>query len=564
MRTNLESVAVPPLAWDAASLAPMAQGPNGTAVKFAAPVDGSLPAGFTATLDDYLGTVTAPQVNGVDDPNTDLPVRAHDKIAAIGTAVFQAENYLSPSLDYAVLDGATFSYDANGNVIPNAAKPTAPIWVTFFVPTAPMPATGYPVVIVQHGLGESRADEAFDLANTFAAAGWMVAAIDSVTFGARASEHALQVDKVNNFASGGGGYSGPDGLADAPTNGLDDLFGALLDLGAIRDQFRQAAIDTSQLARVLHSNPSLTALQTGATAPAIDPTRIAYFGNSLGGIEGAAAAAIEPLIKNWVLNVAGGGLLLELAAHSPDVSPELAFAGLNFGATHDHLNETHPLINFIQNIVDPGDPLDYGPYVVQAPATVNGAVNAPKNVLQIEVVYDEYVPNESNEALARAMGIHLATPNVGTNSGVSTPGMVINPATIPDRLPLTDQNPDDAGLIHDTPVTGTTAVLVQTLPGVHGNDFLSGLNTHHYAVPYNQFTQTTPFVQLGTGAYTSDPPFQITCAYLQLQAMAVRFLSDGFANNVPNVTGIPAPVRDFDGDGYDDTLDSDSNDPNVH
>ena len=46
--------------------------------------------------------------------------------------------------------------------------------------------------------------------------------------------------------------------------------------------------------------------------------------------------------------------------------------------------------------------------------------------------------------------------------------------------------------------------------------------------------------------------------------MAVRFLSDGFANNVPNVTGIPAPVRDFDGDGYDDTLDSDSNDPNVH
>jgi dienelactone hydrolase len=564
MRTDLESLPLPTLAWDATSMAPMG------AVKFAAPVNNVVPAGFTS-LDAYLGVFTGPTLGdgGPEDPNSDLKVRAHDKLAAIGTAVFQAENYLSPSMGYSVLDGATFTVDANGKVIPNAAKPTAPIWITFFIPSSPMPANGYPVVIVQHGLGESRAVEPFNLANTFAAAGWAVAAIDSVTFGARASEAEYQVDKVNNFASSGGTYSGPDGLADAignppATNGLDDMFGTLQDLGAIRDQFRQAEIDTSQLARILHSSPVLTPLQTGATPPKIDGTKIAYVGNSLGGIEGAAAAAIEPYIGNWVLNVAGGGILLELADHSPRVAADLAFAGLNFGSSTDRLTESHPLINFIQTVIDPGDSINFAPYVVLSPATVNGAPLAPKNVLQISTVYDDFVPNEANEALARALGIHLATPNVGTNSGVSTMAMVKDPTMIPDRLPLPDQDPDDAGLIHDTPVKGTTAVLVQTIPGIHGGNFQQGLAPHSFAIPYNQFDSGTPFVPLGKGSASADPPFSITCSYLQLQAMAVRFLSDGFAGKTPNVTGIPAPVRDYDGDGFDDSVDSDPNNPMVH
>jgi len=568
MRTNLASVPVPPLKWDSASMAPMG------ATKFIATaseaVPGTLPTGWTATLDALLGKVTAPVLaDGADDPNVDLPVRAHNKLAAIGTAVFQAQNYLSPSMGYSVLDGATFSFDANGNVVPNATNPTVPIWVTFFIPNTPMPTTGYPVVIVQHGLGESRAVEPFNLANTFANAGWMVAAIDSVTFGARAAEAQFQVDKVNTFAGGGGGYAGPDGLADGvgnppETNGLNDLFGELTDLGAIRDQFREAEIDTSQLALLLASNPDLSPLKTGSTAPMIDATRIAYVGNSLGAMQGTAAAAIEPLIKSWVLNVAGGGLLIELADHSPKVAGELAFAGLNFGAGSDQLTESHPLINLIQTAVDPGDPITYAPYVVLNPATVAGAVLSPKNVLQISVVYDEFVPNEANEALARAMGIHLASPNVGTNSGVSTIAMVKDPTTIPDRLTLLDQSPDDAGLIHDTPIPGTTAVLVQTMPGIHGGNLQEGLAEHTYAIPYNQFSTGTPFVMLGTGSAAADPPFSITCSYVQQQAMAVRFLTDAFAGKVPNVTGFLPAVRDFDGDGFADAIDADPNNPNIH
>ncbi len=586
MRNNLESVTVPTLAWDAASMAPMG------ASKFAAvPAGKTLPAGFTASLDDFLGKVTTPTLTsptilkGADDPNADLPVRAHNKIAAIGTAVFQAQNYLSPSQHYAVQGGATFSYGSNGQVIPDPTNPTVPVWVTFFIPTAPMPANGYPVVIVQHGLEQSRAEEPFNLANTLASQGWIVAAIDSVTFGARAEEAMYEVDKVNNFASTcsaaadagnpcgdggvaaqGGTYNGPDGLADFPTNGLADFAGNLLNLGAIRDHLREDAIDTSQLARVLAApTTDLSPLNTGSGVPKIDPTKIAYLGNSLGGIQGSMSAAFEPLIQNWVLNVAGGGFILELVGHSAYVGGGgyITFAGLEYGAKSDVLDESHPLLNFMQDVVDPGDPLTFANYVIHSPATVNGAKLTPRNILQIEVVYDKFVANEANEALARALGIGIAAPNVGSNSDISTLGMVQNPATIPDRLTFPTIMPDSNGLIHDTPQMGITAVLVQVSPGQHGANIQNGENAQQYAIPYDQFTTPTPFVALSDAGMS--PVFSVKGSYLEQQAMAVGFLSDGFGGKgAPNVTGFATPVRDFDGDGYDDSVDSDVNNPNIH
>ena len=113
-------------------------------------------------------------------------------------------------------------------------------------------------------------------------------------------------------------------------------------------------------------------------------------------------------------------------------------------------------------------------------------------------------------------------------------------------------------------MTGTTAVLVQTMPGQHGANFLDGLVGHTYAIPYNQFTTTTPFVELGKGSAMADPPFQITCSYVQQQSMAVRFLTDAFAGKVPNVTGFLPAVGEFDGVGLRDSTDSDPNNPAVH
>ena len=565
LRTTLAAQPSPTLKWDTASVAPMSN------AKFAAKVNGALPAGFTASFDDWLGVVAsgAKLPDGSDDPDSNFPVRAHDKLAALGTAVFQANNYLSPANSYTAVGDATFSYDASGNIIPNATTPKVPIWVSFAIPSSPMPAAGYPVVIVQHGLGESRADEFVTLANVFANQGWAVAAMDWPTFGARASETPYQVDKLNNFQGAPGGvYTGPDGLADpidptslmpnlmtGSTNGSSDLFGNLLDIGAIRDQMRESEIDITQLVQVLASKPDLSPLQTGTTAPAIDPTHIAYIGNSLGAMFGSVGAAIEPSCRNWVLNVAGGGIIQELAAHGPIVGGKLSLAaGLSFGFSGDVLTESHPAIALIQTVVDPADMLTFADYVVTNPGMVSGKSLPPANVLQVEVVYDEWVPNEANEALARAMGLGMATPNVGSNAGVNTLDLVRAPAMNPAAIPFAQVAPDSSGLIHDTPVKGTTAVLVQTAPAQHGEDLYSSVGHRSFQIPY-----VPPAYPAGSGG-----PFTVITSYREVQATVTRFLGDGIAGKVPNVTGFKAPVRDTDGDTYPDSTDADPSNPKVH
>lgn len=546
LRDALESSAAPPLAWDATSMAPMG------AVKFTS--TSPLPVGFAASLDDYLGVATQKLGDGSDDPDALLPVRAHDAIDAIGTAEFDAINYLNVRPNgYSDPDHANFARDASGKIIPAPEKPTSKIWVTLFTPKTTMPANGYPIVIVQHGLSSSR-DYIFDLANTFCKNGWMVAGIDSVTFGARAPEAQFQTDVASNWSSAPGAkYTGPDGLADpvgGSFNGSTDLFGTLLNIGALRDQLRQAELDTSQLVHVLRSSPDLSPLQTGATAPKIDPAHVAYIGDSLGGIEGAVAAAIEPNLQAWTLEVAGGGVVTEIAARSPVISANLNGGGLNFGFTADQFTDSHPIVNLIEEITEPGDPLLYASHLVTAPHTLASNATKPRNVLQIEVIFDELVTNEGDEALARAAGYGLGSPNVGTNSELMD---LAHPDQNPHAVPLPTVNPDANG-IHDTPMQGITAVMIQAGPATHGSDLVQSKGTRTYAAPWALFDQLTDFPK-------APNVYQVSCPYRELQVAMTGFFGSAFAGNVPTVAGFKTPVRDLDDDGTPDATDPDPNDP---
>ncbi len=558
LREQLEDAPMPTLKWDAASIAPMG------AVKFAAPVGGVLPAGFTATLDDWLGVVDAAAKlpDGSDDPDALLPVRAHDKIAAFGSGVFDAINYLQIKSDgYGSFDHATFARDGSGKIVPAPEKPTSKIWVTVAIPTAPMPADGYPVVIVQHGLGGSR-EFLVIMSNVFCAAGFAVVGIDSVTFGARAPEPLYQVDAHSDYEKAPGAkYKGPDGIADADgqgnRNGSTDLFGTLKNIGALRDQLRQAEFDTSQLVRLVRSSGlDLAPLQTGAAAPKLDPARIAYFGDSLGAIEGTVAAAIEPNVKYWGLNVVGGGLLLELGAHSASIGALLNLAaGANFGFTENSLNESHALTNIVQLIADPGDPINYASLLVTRPRTIKGAAITPRNILQTSVLYDEIVANESNEALARAGGWGFATPNVGSNSGILD---LKNLANNPGRIPMMDVAPDAMMTFHDTPMMGTTAIALQISPAQHGTNITSSKGRHRFGIPYANFDGPEPFIIIDFGK-----EFTVRSPYREVMATFVQFYADGFAGKVPTVTVRKPPVRDFDDDGATDDVDAEPANPMV-
>jgi len=564
LRESLDAMPALALKWDAASMAPMG------AAKFAAPVNGALPAGFTASLDAWLGVATQKLPDGTDDPDFTLPVRAHDQIAALGSAVFQAANFLvTKPGGYSTLDDQTFSYDASGHIIPAPDRPTVPIWISIAIPRAPMPAAGYPCVIVQHGAGLARSEYFMALANTLAARGWMSVAIDAVVQGARAPEAIYQVDTVTDWQSAPGAtYAGPDGFADrldahnkpvASTtgsfNGQLDLFGNGLDIGALRDQVREEEIDVTQVVRLLTSAPDLSPLQTGAVVPVVDPTKIAYVGGSMGAIMGAVAAAIEPKVTLWALNVGGGGILSDDGIYAPAEGAALGLAlAASFALEGDLFDASHPVGSLAQAILDEADPVDFASYLVTAPGTVHGTPLAPRNVLATSVLYDASASNEIEEALARAAGLGLATPNVGTNSGARTLAEVRDPTQIPDRLPLPDVDPDSTGLIHDTPVPGVTAVLVQTGPGIHYWNLTQSTGAIDYPVPYNASTSEL------------DPSLQFTvrCSYVAAQATMTRFFADGFAGKVPNVTGFQPAVRDFDDDGYPDATDADPSNPKVH
>jgi dienelactone hydrolase len=528
----------PTLDWTPADILPMGPG-----LFAAVPV-----AGYTATLDDWLGTPaqlpggktcannsqmscsTAANCTmgagcyGDDPANDQMTGVAHDAIAAMGTAVFNAPNLLvqDPS-GYNDPTHQTFARDANGNPIVNPAAPTSKIWITIALPLGSMPANGFPTVIIQHGLGQERSF-ILTLADTFAKQGWASVAIESVTFGARAAEMANTVDAKSVFPwSANAAYNGPDGFVDVP-NGSTDFFGGLKDIGAIRDQMRQSILDIEAAYDVIR-NPALdlTPLLLAVPGAKLDRTKVAFVGNSLGAMMGSMVAATDPNLTTFVLNVAGGGIMTELGAYSPDISSSLNTAGgLNFGFFKAQFSPSHPLVQIFQHLVDTGDPLLYGSQMITSPVTINGTVNPPKNVVQIQVIWDEIVPNQANEALARAAGFPLASPDVGSNTGLTFP--VVMPTS---------------GNISGVPMASITAVLVQAGPATHGADLYDAMGQRDYMIPYAQFGTPMPFTML-------PMPVNVVEPYLGLQTMVTGFFSSAFAGGGPPVlAGFPTPTTAY-------------------
>jgi hypothetical protein len=496
-REIAKAAPVPELQWNAERLAPIA------AAKFLA--GDKLPEGWTATLDDYLGTPRK-LPSGGDDPDWDAenPGIAHDALSAIGVAAFDAPNFLVQEADqFASPAHGTFAHGADGRVVRDPDQPSLKIWVSFFVPKGTMPAGGWPTVVFQHGMGGQRGD-ALGVANVFAQKGWAVAAIDAYLQGSRGTDVVARGDKKHDFSRTTSKYAGPDGFSDRNAEGANfpptDLFGSLFRIAALRDQFRQTALDHVTLLRILSSSPTLDGLAIDGNAPKIDGSRVAYVGNSLGGILGGIVAGIEPDHRAYVLNVPGGALMSELATNSPNIYSLLSLsATLNFGFANTQLPSWHPMVQLMQHIVDGGDPI-----------AVAGTAS-PRNALLIEVLADELVPNHATEALAKAMGV----PIVGSHAPL-----------LADLVEVAD----------GASAAGTTKALVQSYPAAHGTNLYVGPARREYVagVPFFGEAGREPFPKLATPKPIANP-------YLETQAFVTGFLAEVFEGKAPIVKGFAAP-----------------------
>jgi hypothetical protein len=346
-----------------------------------------------AALDDLLGTPADDTFPGVDNPGG----IAHADIGFVVAGSFLSPNYQSATPGLLGI----WEYDAGGAPV---AKGMDEVPVLLVIPAGVTDHSALPVVLFQHGLGESKT-AVLALANTLAARGIASISIDIPFHGARYPDAK---DIRHNFGDG----DGPDGLAD-PTGILAapfffDLLGddaaAPLDPRVQTASFRQAAVDIMALTRLIDGGDWSA---VGAMAPALGDLgfrtdRMVYASESFGGFIGLLAIAYEPRLQAAFLSVAGGGLLGELLENSPTYAP--FFMPILNGAFDVAPQEVDPLYDpahthwayqMMGLLLGSADPLTYAPRLIDKDV----------HIVLANAFSDESVPNQSSEALAAALGL---------------------------------------------------------------------------------------------------------------------------------------------------------------
>ncbi len=302
------------------------------------------------------------------------------------------------------------------------AVPSAATEVFFHVwlPAAPPPPGGYPVVIAGHGLGDSRFGMPSILALTFCNQGFAVAAITAVGHGFGPESSVVITDRAGPVEIPAPGRGAP--VADGSIGPIDGTI--VVAPGAPvfgRDAVRQTALDLVQLTRVIRSGADLD----GSGRPLLDGGNISYLGQSFGAFYGTVFLAVEPAVRSGILNV-GGDSLVSTAITSPAFrelgGQYLAARGLlNKGADFDpnlplryeavKVNDVRGAVE-IQNTLDllqwveaPGQAGAFAPRL--ATATLPGV--PVKRVLFQYAIGDRSVPNPQNSGLVRAANMRTMT-----------------------------------------------------------------------------------------------------------------------------------------------------------
>lgn len=309
---------------------------------------------------------------------------------------------------------------------------TVPVLVT--LPNAASgrtrPASGWPVVMFQHGVTRNRCDM-LAIATTMAGAGFAVVAIDQPLHGASptdpndacrsfhiggtpfaqlgARERTFDVDLINNST----GAPGSDGVVDSSGAHFINLSSLLTS----RDNLRQAETDLSVVAV---SIPTMDV--NGNQVPDFDGSRIAFVGQSLGGIAGTVFMTMEPTVNLGVLNVPGGQIAFLLNG-SPTFGPRIR-AGIAAAAGFPQTDPRFPgtLSQFLlitQTVVDSSDPINYarlaGGERILLQEVVGGGAVPPDQVIPNTVAG---APLAGTEPLIAYLGLTTLTQSIENLNGV--------------------------------------------------------------------------------------------------------------------------------------------------
>lgn len=323
-----------------------------------------------------------------------------DKLEATGDlasayeihGTYSAPNFQSGTAPYMdPKDGGDIKTDSTGK--PQIAR-TESMRFALSIPKGTMPASGWPVVLYAHGTGGSYRSFVEDgtadrLAEVKDSSGKVLANLAVVS-----------IDQVLHGPRGGSSAS------------PESTFFNVLNPAASVHNVVQAGIDNFSLLRMI---TGLTAtsipwkkgyIRTGSLtfSPALkfDASKVYFLGHSQGGLTGPVALAFESGFKGAVLSGAGGGAIQSLLEKTEPSSLKSVMEL----AVKEKVDRFHPLLNLIQQLLEPADPLNYARLLQREPPQGQ----TPRHLLLTEGIVDHYTPNVTTEALALAVNV----PLVGT------------------------------------------------------------------------------------------------------------------------------------------------------
>ncbi len=496
---------------------------------------------YPATVDTLIG------VQPLSGPGYDPP--AHDQVRAIVTKAFYTSPvFLSEDRDLFDSQGGQFVFK---NGIPEM-QGTRRVPFTLTIPRTPPPPEGYPVVIIGHGLGLARWYEPVLQANELARKGFAVAAIDAVMHGDRYDVHNINPvlalvlhtvppklgmefplgvqDSMYNYT----GASGEDGWADPNYDGAQLAFiKGFANFAGVRDNVLQTTVDLMQLARVFRKG--LLNIQ-GLGQLQFQKDGVFYLGNSLGAWIGSLLVSVDPCVRADVLNCGGGGIVINLLVNSPAFGGEFGpVLSLLLGLDEKDLSSMFsPVLNLVQIIVEPMDPLNWAAYAAGRSLCSEGNCSSiGKQVLLNEVMWDNSMPNEATEALARAFGAVLLEPFYREVPFVPPGGFFVS-------------GNRDSGR--------STVVLAQYAPAEHGFNigWRRGHIYYQIGFPFEEPPRFRPVVD-AQGRPTMYPIRNpVEAGVAQYIDFFVSVLTEGIGR-VEMKYGY-VPVHDYDDDGCTDDL----------
>jgi hypothetical protein len=302
---------------------------------------------------------------------------------------------------------------------------------TIIVPAVAATKAPLPILLCGHGLfntgevelGDATGSDIQDLANLN---GYVVVATDWIGL----SAHENPLSPGSNAA-------------------MAEVLADFSHMPWITDRLQQALVSTMVLVRTMTGrivgDPAMTVTGQTGGAPVADPSKVYYYGNSLGGVMGMSFMGYDPDVTLGALGV-GGGFWSTLFQRSVNWKEAL----LVFPAEYPDSLDQQLLMALAQMQFDFSDPATVAPYLLNAP--LEGVPK--KQVDMIMGVGDAQVPNIASEMIARTTGAPLLSPSAVDVFGMTaTPGPLSSALTTwnvnaPPTPPDTNQIPAHDNQVH--------------------------------------------------------------------------------------------------------------------